>query len=635
MKIRWLLLLGFASLVAVFAILLTAIYFATAKMLDTKEIVIHTHEIIEKVEVLQADLLDLEAGEVEYAISGGKPLLEHLTMDSNVIRSDDTAIRQLISDSPEQQKMLDKFEGQYQNWLQTEVQPLISLRQEVDGGAMVLQTVIDFIGSGKGMVQVNAMLETLSQIERDEYSLLEHRRAALDNFTNLNRRVIIFGGGAGILLSLLISLLTARSLTSPIEELASYAGQVSAGNYPPELKMKRRDEIGVLADSLQYMVRKLADHIALQERQAKLLELAHDAILVRDMDSRIVYWNLGAERTYGWKADEAIGHLTDEMLKTRFPMAPEEVTSQVVEKGEWQGELIHSTKSNVQIVVESRWALQRDFDGTPLGFLEINRDITARKIAESSVRRYAKKLEKSNQVLQDFAFVASHDLQEPLRKIRTFSNMLTEKYGNALEGTGRDYLNRMIGATDRMTLLLESLLAYSRVTTKAKPFAQADLSKIVKEVLSDLEVPIHETKANVQIGDLPTIEADAGQMRHLFQNLIGNALKFYRAGVPPFIKVYGNRCLDGTCEIVVEDNGIGFDEAFAEKIFAPFQRLHGKSSSYKGAGMGLAICQKIVERHNGTITATSIPGQGSTFSISLPLEQSREESADFLFSSAA
>ncbi len=635
MKIRWLLFLCFASLVVVFASLLTAIYLAAAKMLDTKEIAMHTHEVIERVEALRADLLDMEAGEMEYAISGGKPLLEHLTKDSDVIQSDDTAIRQLISDSPEQQKMIDRFEEELRNWLQTDVQPLSALRQEVDGGAMDLQAVIDFIRSGKGDAQVNTMLETLSEIKRSEFLLLERRKAALDHFTNLNRKEIIFGGGGGILLSLLISFLTARSLTRPLEELASYASHVSAGNYPPELKAKRKDEIGALANSLQYMVKKLADHIAIQERQGKLLDLAHDAILVRDMDSRIVYWNLGAERTYGWKADEAIGRLTDELLKTRFPTAPEELASQVVEKSEWQGELIHFTKSNVQIVVESRWVLQRDLDGTPLRFLEINRDITARKIAESSVRKYAEKLERSNQVLQDFAFVASHDLQEPLRKIRTFSKMLTDKYAEPLEGTGRDYLDRMAGAADRMSLLLESLLAYSRITTKAEPFANADLSDIVQGVLSDLEVPIHETGASVEIKDLPTIEADAGQMRHLFQNLVGNALKFHKAGMPPVVRVYGNPCRDGTCKIVVEDNGIGFDEAFSEKIFAPFQRLHGKSSSYKGAGMGLAICRKIVERHNGTITAASTPGRGSIFSICLPLEQSREESPDFVFSGTA
>lgn len=635
MKIRWLLFSSFASLFVISAVLLVAIYFTMASMLDTKEINIHAHEVIEKIEAIQTDLLDMVTGEMEFAFSGEEPFLEHLIQDANVIQNDDLAIKQLTSDDPEQQTKIKKFEEQYRDWFETEVQPLIALRQAVNRGAVPFQAVVDFMKSEKGVLQVNAMRDTLSQIEHDELSLLEHHRATLDHFTNLKRQVVVFGGSAGILLSLLISFLTARNLTNPIEKLASYAGRVSAGNYTSNLKIERGDEIGVLAVALQSMVRKLTDHIAFQARQAKLLDLAHDAILVCDMDFRITYWNQGAERTYGWKSGEAVGHLTHELLKTKFPIALEKITSKVIGNDEWQGELVHSTKSNTQIVVESRWVLNRAFDGTPLGFLEIDRDITARKLAESSVRRYAEKLEKSNQVLLDFAFVASHDLQEPLRKIRTFSSMLTENYGNALEATGKDYLDRMTGAADRMTLLLNSLLAYSRVTTKAKPFAQADLSEIVKEVLSDLEVPIHETKASLEIKDLPTIEADDSQMRHLFQNLIGNALKFHEAGVPPFIKIYGNPCLDQTCEIVVEDNGIGFDEAFAEKIFAPFQRLHGKSSPYKGSGMGLAICRKIVERHHGSITATSTPGQGSTFRISLPLKQSKEECTDFVLSCAA
>ena len=161
-------------------------------------------------------------------------------------------------------------------------------------------------------------------------------------------------------------------------------------------------------------------------------------------------------------------------------------------------------------------------------------------------------------------------------------------------------------------------MMYSRVTMKSEPFAWVDLEELAKEALRDLEIPIQETGARWKWASCP-IQADPVQMRQLFQNLIGNALKFHRGS--PSIKIYGEACWEGTCKIMIEDDGIGFDEIYLERIFQPFQRLHGKSSSYKGSGMGLAICRKIVERHTGSIVARSVQGQGSTFIVTLPLKQ--------------
>ena len=272
MRIRLVLFLGFALLVVVFTALSTAVYLAGSRMLDTAEIAAHTRKVIEKVEMLRADLLDMEASEMAFAISSEKPLFAHLKSDADVIRNDCATIRRLVSDSPEQQAKIERFEVQYRHWLQTQVRPLLSLRREAGRDGMPSEAAIALLNSGGGMAQVNAMRKTLSQIEHDEFSLLENRGAAWDYFTNLARRVIIFGGGAGILLGLLISFLTARRVASPLEELASYARNVSAGNYPLELNFTRGDEIGVLADALQSMVRKLADHIAFRERQTGLLE---------------------------------------------------------------------------------------------------------------------------------------------------------------------------------------------------------------------------------------------------------------------------------------------------------------------------------------------------------------------------
>lgn len=227
-------------------------------------------------------------------------------------------------------------------------------------------------------------------------------------------------------------------------------------------------------------------------------------------------------------------------------------------------------------------------------------------------------LERSNQELQDFAYVASHDLQEPLRKIQAFGNLLQEEFGEGL-GEGKDYLDRMRNAASRMSVLIEDLLAFSRVTTKANPPVPVDMTVIAKEVLEDLEVRVEDCGGKVTVGTLPTVLADALQMRQLLQNLIGNALKFQQPGLPPKVTLSAtvNRKL-GSCTIAVADNGIGFDEKYLDRIFSVFQRLHGKDA-YQGTGIGLAICRKIVERHGGTITATSQPGKGATFIVSLPL----------------
>jgi len=243
-------------------------------------------------------------------------------------------------------------------------------------------------------------------------------------------------------------------------------------------------------------------------------------------------------------------------------------------------------------------------------------DITERKKAESKIEQYAKALERSNNALQEFASIASHDLQEPLRKIITFGNQLKHIPGNS-DKRSEDYLNRMQQTAARMQTLILDLLRYSQVHTEAKPPRQINLRNIVDEVIEILEKRISETRGTIIIDSLPALHAQDFQMRELFQNLIGNALKYHREGVYPVIKIKSCQMENQHWKITVEDNGIGFDEKHKNKIFSPFHRLHGRSA-YEGTGMGLAICKKIVDRHRGTITAQSTPEKGSTFIIILP-----------------
>ncbi|MCW8108250.1 ATP-binding protein [Alteromonas ponticola] len=244
---------------------------------------------------------------------------------------------------------------------------------------------------------------------------------------------------------------------------------------------------------------------------------------------------------------------------------------------------------------------------------------------------YSDELARSNRELEDFAFVASHDLQEPLRKIRAFGNRLESGYADVIDERGRDFMRRMLNAAERMSLLIRDLLAFSRVATRGKEFAKVDLNNVLENVKGDLEIAIDESEATLECDKLPIINGDQSQLEQLFLNLLSNALKFRQQDIAPRISI-GLQSPDEDdlehvfkiaeytwIKIVIKDNGIGFEQSFAEKIFAPFQRLHGRSE-YQGTGIGLAVCRRIVERHNGYISAKSSPGTGAIFSIVIPVD---------------
>ena len=246
------------------------------------------------------------------------------------------------------------------------------------------------------------------------------------------------------------------------------------------------------------------------------------------------------------------------------------------------------------------------------------RDVTARKESEKALESKTSELARSNAELQQFASAASHDLMEPLRKVAAFGDLLRKRAGDKLDETSLEFLGRMQGASVRMSKLIDDLLQYSRVFGDTRPFQVVDLTQTAREVASDLERAIDAAGAVVEIGQLPTIEAHPFQMRQLFQNLIANAIKFRRQGVPPRIKIFRKEgAAEGYEQLVIEDNGIGFEEKYAEKIFQPFLRLHTRQE-YEGTGLGLAICRRILMRHGGCICATGRPGEGSTFVITIP-----------------
>jgi PAS domain S-box-containing protein len=348
----------------------------------------------------------------------------------------------------------------------------------------------------------------------------------------------------------------------------------------------------------------------------EILDTMADALFVIDADGRIRVVNHAVHELLGWRDSDLLGRAIDRLEELSGDETISRTLRDLARRGpirDQERRLRHADGHAVSVSVSISPVTEADVQE---GAVVIARDIRARKRAEEELHSALTRLEQSNRELEDFAYVASHDLQEPLRKIQAFGDLLRSKHAALLPEQARDYIERMQSAARRMQVLINDLLSFSRVTTKAQPFAPVDLAHVAAEVVKDLEVRLHDSGGRITVGAMPVIDADPLQMRQLLQNLAGNGLKFHRPDVPPAVEMHAT--IDGDrCHITVSDNGIGFEEKYAERIFTMFERLHGRGQ-YEGTGIGLAICRKIAERHGGEIRAHGTPGAGATFAVTLP-----------------
>ena len=380
---------------------------------------------------------------------------------------------------------------------------------------------------------------------------------------------------------------------------------------------------GVILDQTRIKEAELGAAAASKRTRDAIIESIPQAFALYSPEDCLVTWNSRFLELYPELADVIVtGTSYETLLRAEVDAGidplPEEVSlqehvKQRLDKHKASGHVMERQLPN------GRWILVNEHHTADGGVVVLHTDITELKDREAALAR-------SNRELEAFASIASHDLQEPLRKIDAFGDRLMRKYSKELGDEGNMYLDRMRSSVLRMRALINDLLDYSRVTTKAKPFVPVDLTEVLREVVSDLEVRIEDVDGQVVFDHLPAIDADRTQMRQLFQNLIANAMKFHRPDEPPRVEVRADiieksKSLNPhRCRIDVIDNGIGFDMKYADRIFGIFQRLHTRAE-YEGTGVGLATCRKIAERHQGEIGVTSEPGQGTTFSIEVPLRQ--------------
>jgi len=420
------------------------------------------------------------------------------------------------------------------------------------------------------------------------------------------------------------------------EQLAARALREGAQDY----LVKGQINSGGLRRALHHAVERKDIEGALlteKERAEVTLKSIGDAVICTESSGNITFINPVAAQLTGWTADEATGRPVTTVLQI-MDDATSAVLSNPMGTAASENRTVHLTKDSRlvrrdgrEVPIDDAISPIHDRDGRTAGSVIVFRDVSEGRAMAAQVRRVGDELERtnaelerSNRELQDFATSASHDLQEPLRKIQAFGDLLSERSSAVLDEESSDYLQRMRDAAARMQTLVDYLLEYSRIATKPEPLEPVDLSQVVSEVLVDLDERLRETKGRVLAGPLPTLPAYPLQMRALFQNLIANALKFHPEGVAPEVHieaaapdVKGRPHGDPVWEIRVRDSGIGFEQRYAERVFAPFERLHGHQA-FDGSGMGLAICRRVVTILGGTITAESKPGSGTTFLITLP-----------------
>jgi len=458
--------------------------------------------------------------------------------------------------------------------------------------------------------------------------LEEYQNEFSQNLKSLSN-IILITGILGILFGIILAILVIRSISKPIQALNNGALRVSSGDYEVGIHLKGKDELASLGDSFNIMTSSLRSNFELiqqnnkeikkqEERFRKVIEASPAAIILMDSKKKISLINIQTEKLFGYTRSEIIGRSAEKLIPSRLLKEQSMVDSIFSSENKIDTLGIEQnfyglTKENKEVPIEIR-----------LNFIEINNqdmilasiiDITERRQQQAEIKKFVEQLKFKNKELEQFSYITSHDLQEPLRTVLSFIDLIQDDYKDKLDDNLNVYLKFISDASTRMSSLIKSLLDYSRIGYKGV-VEQIDLNILLDSVTADLGFKIEHTNAEIKFGNLPTINGFNLELRLLFQNLITNAIKFHKEGENPKINIsYEDKWTHW--EFKIEDNGIGIREEFQAKIFVIFQRLHNREE-YEGTGIGLSHCKKIVELHGGEIWVKSQENVGSSFHFTIP-----------------
>jgi PAS domain S-box-containing protein len=368
----------------------------------------------------------------------------------------------------------------------------------------------------------------------------------------------------------------------------------------------------------------LRKEVLVRTQQASLLNLTHDTIFVRDMNDIITYWNRGAQEMYGWTAEQAIGKRSHDLLRTIFPAPIEHIQAELLSADRWEGELEQTKADGTGVVVASRWSLQRNEQHNPAAVLETNNDITHRRRGEEEVRKLNQELGKRtveleaiNKELEAFAYSISHDLRAPLRHMVGFTELLQKSASSSVDQKSRRYMMMILESAKRMGMLIDDLLAFSRIGRTETRESAVSLDQLVKEVQSEVLQETDGRNITWKVGSLPEIYGDRSMLKLVLVNLVSNAVKFTRTRPQPEIEIGCTEKPKDGAVVFIRDNGVGFDMKYVNKLFGVFQRLH-RTEEFEGTGIGLATVQRIIHRHGGQVWAEGVVNRGATFFFSVP-----------------
>jgi PAS domain S-box-containing protein len=424
-------------------------------------------------------------------------------------------------------------------------------------------------------------------------------------------------------LAFVLSTLLQRRISDPVLALTQAAQTVTQrGDYSVRATKLTEDELGTLTDAFNRMLSETQENQGRLAEQARLLDLSTDAIIVRDMADNIIYWNRGAEEIYGWTRGEALGKAKHDLLQTEFPEPLEQINAKLQRDDRWAGDLVQTRRDGTRIYVSTRWVLDRDAEGIPARVLITDNDITLRKQAEELMKSEAKRLdalvEQRTARLQEtigeleaFSYSVSHDMRAPLRAMQGYAKALLSDYDARLDGEAKHYLDRIFRAANRLDLLVQDVLAYSRVAKGEIELMPIDLERLIEDIIAahpEFQAP------NARVVVETRLHRVLGHEAYLTQcvtNLLGNAVKFVAPGLEPEIRIRSER-VNGCVRVTFADNGIGIDPSHHERIFQIFGQIYPEKK-YGGTGIGLAIVRKAVQRMNGDVGVESRVDKGSRF----------------------